>query len=129
MIKLTTLHEILMIPESSVPDPLLDMTGLSHELKIQRWKDIVAFSLADRRQYSLTQQKQNKWDRLRILDLADENEKIRNRLRADFTSDPLLFFNLVLWTYNPRLNEPHLPFILYPFQEKFVLDMIESIEL
>ena len=43
-------------------------------------------------------------------------------------NDPCYFFNYLLWTYNPRLDEPHLPFILYPYQTKFVKDVVQSIE-
>ena len=34
----------------------------------------------------------------------------------------------MLWTYNPRLNEPHLPFILYPYQTQFVKEVVKSVE-
>ena len=33
------------------------------------------------------------------------------------------------WTYDPRLDDPHRPFISYDFQAKFIMDIVECIEL
>jgi len=35
---------------------------------------------------------------------------------------------MFLWTYNPRLNQPHLPFITYPFQDDFIIQVTEAID-
>jgi hypothetical protein len=44
------------------------------------------------------------------------------------SQDPLFFINGFCWTYDPRNEEnPKLPFILYPFQEDAVMDIIAAI--
>lgn len=35
---------------------------------------------------------------------------------------------MFLRTYNPRLNKPHVPFITYPYQDQFILDIINAVE-
>lgn len=41
--------------------------------------------------------------------------------------DPVNFFDLCLWTYDPRRKEKHLPFILYDFQEDLVRKIDKAI--
>jgi hypothetical protein len=66
--------------------------------------------------------------RLKLLTRAKDDPKIQQMIIIKCEKDPIFFYNLFLWTYNPRLDKPHLPFILYPYQEDTVLDTIESIE-
>ncbi|MFA5767075.1 MAG: hypothetical protein WC919_04080, partial [Candidatus Paceibacterota bacterium] len=41
--------------------------------------------------------------------------------------DPIFFLNGFGWTYDPRLSNPYVPFILYPFQRDGVLSILEAI--
>jgi hypothetical protein len=36
---------------------------------------------------------------------------------------------MFLWTYNPRLDKPHVPFITYPYQDDFIKQIVEAVEL
>ena len=36
---------------------------------------------------------------------------------------------MFLWTYNPRLAVPHVPFITYPYQDDFIKQIVESVEI
>jgi len=42
--------------------------------------------------------------------------------------DVLWWFNTFAWTFNPRLDQPHLPFVTYPFQDDFILKVVECVE-
>ena len=41
--------------------------------------------------------------------------------------DPLFFVNGFVWTYDPRRTPSKMPMILYPFQERGLLELIEAI--
>jgi hypothetical protein len=43
-------------------------------------------------------------------------------------NDIIFWVNSFVWTYDPRLDEKQVPFILYPFQEDVLLKLIEGIE-
>jgi len=58
----------------------------------------------------------NKKIRLKVLQKAENNPELQAILIRKCKEDPIFFCNLFCWTYDPRLNEPHLPFILYPRQ-------------
>ena len=42
--------------------------------------------------------------------------------------DPLYFLNVWCWTYNPRLDDPHLQFITYEFQDVTIRKLVKAIE-
>lgn len=42
--------------------------------------------------------------------------------------DPIFFFNSCLWTYDPRSEDKHLPFITYPYQDDFIAWAVERID-
>lgn len=51
------------------------------------------------------------------------------KLDQQCSQDPILFFNTMLKTYNPKVEPFHFPFILFPFQEeKIVRELINAIE-
>lgn len=122
------LKEILNIPEKQLTEEMLDFTWLSHEQKIEKWKANVNYSIQDRRDFLLKMQFDNKVQRLKLLTSAKHDKRMQEIITKKCDRDPIFFFNLLLRTYNPRLVKPHLPFILYPFQEKFILEMIDGIE-
>ncbi len=43
-------------------------------------------------------------------------------------NDPVYWMNTFCWTFDPRKDEPHQPFNLYPFQEWAVYEWIKHIE-
>ncbi len=122
------LRDIFKIPERQLNEEMLDFSWLSHEQKIEKWKKNVQFSIQDRRDFLLIKQLENKKQRLKLLIKAKEDTRIQSMIIKKSEQDPLFFFNMLLWTYNPRLQRPHLPFILYPYQEESILDTIDSIE-
>lgn len=42
--------------------------------------------------------------------------------------DVRFFVNVFGWTYDPRLVDAHLPFILYPFQDDHLIQMVRCVE-
>lgn len=49
-------------------------------------------------------------------------------LRDACSRDPLFFINGFTWTYDPRRTPfPKLPFILYPYQEEAILEILQAI--
>lgn len=42
--------------------------------------------------------------------------------------DPIHFINNFCWTYDPRKDYAHIPFVLYPFQEDLVKQIVNHIE-
>lgn len=65
-----------------------------------------------------------------------ENARVRTRLLDECAHDLLLYANLFVWTYDPRRDQKapwlrhqrEIPFISYPFQDKALLKILESIE-
>jgi len=66
--------------------------------------------------------------RLKILTKAKNNKELQILLIEECKNDPCFFISVFGWTYDPRLNDSHLPFILYDYQEKDVKETIECIE-
>jgi len=50
-------------------------------------------------------------------------EALKELCRRDIVN----FFDLCLWTYDPRKNPKHIPFVLYPFQEERARTINQSI--
>lgn len=48
------------------------------------------------------------------------------KLDYDCSMDPKLFFNTLLWTFDPKRPPFHYPFKLYPFQEERIVDKLVS---
>lgn len=51
------------------------------------------------------------------------------KLDYDCSQDPVLFFNTMLWTFDPKREPYHFPFKLFPFQEtKIINELVSAIE-
>lgn len=67
--------------------------------------------------YKLTpEQARNVDQRIDLLDEAARNTKFQSELYDRCRTDVAFFFNFFLWTYNPKLEPNHFPFVLYPEQ-------------
>lgn len=75
--------------------------------------------------------RENKIFRINILDRCSKDLAFRKSILKK-CDDPLFFFNVLLWTFNPRLAENgsdgNLPFITYEYQDKMILKLQEAIE-
>ena len=65
--------------------------------------------------------------RIDIAKQCAESDKHIAHLKVFLTKDIIHFFNLCLWTYDPRKTPKHRPFILYDYQEEFVQELNEAI--
>ena len=63
---------------------------------------------------------QNLIQRLEFHKKCEEDDIFKAKAVDLFKSDIISFFNLCLWTYDPRKSPSDIPFILYDFQEKYV---------
>lgn len=59
--------------------------------------------------------------RAELLHAAENDPEMQAALREMCRKDRLFWFNLFVWTYDPRTTDKHLPFITYPFQDEFIL--------
>lgn len=126
----TTLDKIMEIPEDNTDGIMSE--SLTQEEKKMFLKQKEKASVASRQKYIEEVQLNNLQVRAQMLVLAKDNtvewNKKKLEIIASCKNDPCFFFNYLLWTYNPRLNDPHLPFILYPYQTEFVRKIVDSIE-
>ena len=122
------LKDIFKIPERPLTEEMLDFSDLLHDQKIEKRKKNVQHSIQDRWDFLLNIQYENKLQRIKLLEHAHTDPEIQKWIIKRCSEDPIYFFNMLLWTYNPRLLNPHLPFILYPYQEISIIDVIDSIE-
>lgn len=61
--------------------------------------------------------------------LAARHDKMLQQLLLErCRRDVVYWFNTFCWTFDPRQKIPHMPFVLYPYQHKFLLTLCESIE-
>lgn len=70
---------------------------------------------------------ENKLFRANILDKAETDVDLQKALKAKCKSNITFFFDTFLWTYDPRLENKELPFILYKFQEDYIRSTLELI--
>lgn len=126
----TTLDKVMDIPEDDTSSMKDD--SLTQEEKKMFLKQKEKASVESRKRYIEQVQLNNLRVRAQMLLEAKENTVEGNEKKMEIIAkcknDPCFFFNYMLWTYNPRLNEPHLPFILYPFQTQFIREVVKSIE-
>lgn len=59
---------------------------------------------------------------------AEASNNTQNLINSVCADSFLYWVNSFGWTMNPRLNDPHLPFITFKFQDQVALDIIECIE-
>ena len=97
------------------------------EEKLLKWRDNVSKSVKDREEYIKEVQQANKEKRLELLKYTSDEGWVK--LIRKCKEDPIFFFNMFLWTYNPRLDKPHVPFITYPYQDDFIKQIVEAVEL
>lgn len=65
--------------------------------------------------------------RKRAIDRATEDIEYAEMLHTACATDPLFFINGFGWTYDPRLEPfPKVPFILYPYQEEAIIEIISA---
>ena len=73
-------------------------------------------------------------ERATLLLKAENSPELQMLLKKKCQEDPLYFFNMFLFTYKPKAvgdewepTNPNLPFITYPFQDEFILWIIDCI--
>ena len=65
--------------------------------------------------------------RLAVMYRARSSGDFRQRIIKACEEDPLLFLNLCGCTYDPRRMFPHTEFLLYPYQEKAAVKILDAI--
>lgn len=71
---------------------------------------------------------ENKKLRLQIISKCEKDLELREIIKVKCSRDFLFFIDIFGWSFNPRLPDPTIPFILYPFQEDYVKGIIECID-
>ena len=67
-----------------------------------------------------------KWRR-DMLALARKDVTHRSSLRKMCSEDLLFYINAFCWTYDPRLENPMVPFLTYEFQDETLLDLNDAV--
>ena len=121
-----TLKHIMEIEENKLTEEDINFDGLSFEQKLLKWRENVTKSVKDRQEYIEKVQQANKEKRLELLKYTSPDGWVT--IIRKCKEDPIFFFNMFLWTYNPRLDKPHVPFITYPYQDDFIKQIVDAIE-
>ena len=121
-----TLKHIMDIEENKLTEEDTNFDGLSFEQKLIKWRENVSKSVKDRQEYIAQVQQNNKEKRLELLKYTSAEGWVT--IIRKCKEDPIFFFNMFLWTYNPRLDKPHVPFITYPYQDDFIKQIVEAVE-
>lgn len=114
------------IEENKLTEEDVNFDWLSFEQKLIKWRENVDKSVKDRQEYIAQVQQNNKEKRLELLKYTSAEGWVT--IIRKCKEDPIFFFNMFLWTYNPRLDKPHVPFITYPYQDDFIKQIIEAVE-
>ena len=121
-----TLKHIMDIEEDKLTEEDVNFDGLSFEQKLIKWRENVTKSVKSRQEYISQVQQNNKEKRLELLQYTSDDGWVK--IIRKCKEDPIFFFNMFLWTYNPRLDKPHVPFITYPYQDDFIKQIINAVE-
>lgn len=121
-----TLKHIMEIEENKLDEADTNFDWLSFEQKLLKWRENVNKSVKDRQEYIAQVQQNNKEKRLELLKYTSAEGWVT--IIRKCKEDPIFFFNMFLWTYNPRLDKPHVPFITYPYQDDFIKQIVDAIE-
>lgn len=121
-----TLKHIMDIEENKLSEEDINFDWLSFEQKLIKWRENVTKSVKDRQEYIAQVQQNNKEKRLELLKYTSAEGWVT--IIRKCKEDPIFFFNMFLWTYNPRLDKPHVPFITYPYQDDFIKQIVDAIE-
>lgn len=70
---------------------------------------------------------QNLLYRANLLEKAKTDTDIQAYILKECQNDILFFFNVLLFTYDPRLDDPAIPFITYPFQDKYIQAVVDCV--
>jgi hypothetical protein len=62
-----------------------------------------------------------------MLALARKDVTHRSSLRKMCSEDLLFYINAFCWTYDPRLENPMVPFLTYEFQDETLLDLNDAV--
>lgn len=68
-------------------------------------------------------------ERLKLWEMGDRNVGDREMIMKLCKEDIGYWVNNFIWTYDPRLEEGVIPFILYPRQEKLIMELERSLNL
>lgn len=71
---------------------------------------------------------ENKRFRVRTLQKAENDKQLQLVLKEKCKYDSIFFCNTFCWTYDPRKEYPHLPYILYPKQEELFRYLEDSLK-
>jgi len=63
---------------------------------------------------------------LNELSLAEKKKLLKQRIE-EAEQDPLIFINHFVYTFDPRLPKPNIPFNLFDYQEKLVNEVLKAI--
>lgn len=63
-----------------------------------------------------------------VITKAQKDKELRSLLMAKCKEDIVFFLNVFCWTFDPRKEESHLPFITYEFQDTHLHKMVECAE-
>ncbi len=66
--------------------------------------------------------------RAQWLAAAQNSFELQQLLLEKCRRDILFWFDHFCWTFDPRLSQPHQPFVLYPYQRQVVLDLQNALE-
>ena len=122
-----TLKHIMDIEENKLTEEDVNFDGLSFEQKLIKWRENVTKSVKSRQEYISQVQQNNKEKRLELLKYTSDEGWVT--IIRKCKEDPIFFFNMFLWTYNPRLDKPHVPFITYPYQDDFIKQIVDAVEM
>ena len=121
-----TLKHIMDIEEDKLTEEDINFDWLSFEQKLLKWRSNVSKSVKSREEYIKQVQENNKEKRLELLKYSSPEGWVT--IIRKCKEDPIFFFNMFLWTYNPRLDKPHVPFITYPYQDDFIKQIVDAVE-